>query len=225
MSVVASTVTNESRRSEDVHGRFDDRSGEQALIAAAQAGMTGAMDVLLVRHRTALYRAARRFTRNHEDAEDLVQDAMLRAFVNVRTFRNESHFATWLIAIVTNAALAMKRKGKNVYLLSLDNMNDEHARPGSWDIPDVRVNPEQEIIQQELLTLLQTVLLRQSRTHQTILEHCVFNEGRIKSVASSLGLTIGSVKASLYRARRRMSDSFVRRGIVKRRNLPNIEAR
>ena len=200
-------------------------STERALIAAAQAGIGEAMDELLTRHRRSLYRAARRLTKTHEDAEDLVQDAMLRAFVNVGKFRHESHFATWLIAIVNNAGLSMKRKGKNVYWLSIDSRKEESRGPGGWDIPDGRRNPEQEIVQQELRAILQTVLLRQSRTHQTILEQCVFNEARIGDVASTLGLTIGSAKSSLYRARRRVVASFLKRGIAKRRGLPNSQVR
>jgi len=200
-------------------------SGEQDLVAAAQGGMTDAMSELLSRHKTALYRAARRFTGSHEDAEDLVQDAMVRAFVNVRSFRNECHFATWLIAIVNNAALSMKRRGKNICFVSLDTRRDKEAGPSRWDVPDVRRSPEEEIMQQELLALLHRELLRQSRTHQIILERCVFDEARIADAASSLGVTIGSAKSSLYRARRRVSDSFERRGFVKRRELLTTRAR
>ena len=129
MTTNESTTNNEYRLGKDGHKSVQDASIEQALIAAAQAGISDAMDELLVRHRRCLYRAARRFTQTHEEAEDLVQDAMLRAFVNVGKFRHESHFATWLIAIVNNAGLSMKRKGKGVYWLSLDSRKDEFERP------------------------------------------------------------------------------------------------
>ena len=216
MTTKQAMFTGKAGQSDHAHTRA--RSGEQALVAAAQAGMTEAMDELLLRHRTALYRAARRFTRSHEDAEDLVQDAMLRAFVNVRRFRNECHFATWLTAIVNNAALSMKRKGKNIYFLSLDSRHEEPAGLNRWDIPDVRRNPEEEAAQRELRAFLRSILSRQSPTHQVVLERCVFDEVRIADTASSLGLTIGSAKSSLYRARRKVSDSFERRGLIKRRN-------
>ena len=215
------TVTNKPRQGQYARTSLCDRSGEQALVAAAQAGRTDAMNELLVRHKSAVYRAARRFTSTHEDAEDLVQDALLRAYVNVRKFRNECHFATWLIAIVNNAALSMKRKGKNTYFVSIDSRREDTAGPRRWDIPDGRRDPEEETMQQELLALLQTVVLRQSRKHQVILERCVFDESRIGDAASSLGLTIGSAKSSLYRARRRVSESFERRGLLTRRKLPN----
>lgn len=225
MNMNHATVTNNSGQSRGVPNGTYSRSGEQALVAAAQAGTTGAMNELLVRHRAALYRAARRYTSNREDAEDLVQDAMLRAFVNVRRFRKECHFGTWLTAIVNNAARSMKRKGKNTQFLSLDTRHEEVAGLSRWDIPDARRNPEEETMQQELLLFLNLVLLRQSQTHQIILERCVFNESRIGEVAASLGLTIGSAKSSLYRARRRVSDCFERRGLVKKRNLQTMRAR
>ena len=219
------TVTSEDGQLHYARASVCDRSGEQALVAAAQAGMTEAMSELLDRHKTVLYRAARRFTRNHEDAEDLVQDAMLRAFVNVRKFRNECQFSTWLIAIVKNAALSMKRKGKNTHLVSLDSTREEPARLNHWDIPDDHRNPEEVTMQQELLTLLQTILLRQSPTHQSILERCVFDDSRVADVASALGLTIASARSSLFRARRRVSESFKRRGLANRRNLQTMRAR
>jgi RNA polymerase sigma-70 factor (ECF subfamily) len=225
MAANKSIIVNLSCRAEREHAIRHDASTEQALIAAAQAGISDAMDELLVRHKRSLYRAARRFTKSHEDAEDLVQEAMLRAFVNVRKFRNESRFATWLIAIVNNAGLSMKRKGKGVYLSSLDSRKDEPGVMRGWDIADDRPNPEQETMHQELFRLLERVVLQQSRTRQIILEQCSFNKARIGDVALSLGLTVGSAKSSLYRARRRVFDSFLKRGIVKRRSLPNPEVR
>ena len=103
------------------------------------------MNELLVRHRTSLYRAARRFAKSHEDAEDLVQDAMMRAFVNVHRFRNESQFGTWLIAIVNNAGLSMKRKQKKTYFVSpeSDARNDDAVHPMRSDIPDSGHGPEE----------------------------------------------------------------------------------
>jgi RNA polymerase sigma-70 factor (ECF subfamily) len=202
-----------------------DACGEQALIAAAQAGNADAMDALLIRHRKSMYRAARRFTKSHEDAEDLVQGAMLRAFINIQKFRRESQFVTWLIAIVNNAGLSMKRREKRVCWLSLDGREDELGNEGFWDTPDDRPNPEEETAFRELLRILNTSVMRQSETRQTLLKECAFNGLHVSDVAASLGVTVVSAKSSLCRARRRLFDSFLKRGIVKRRNLPKMMAR
>jgi RNA polymerase sigma-70 factor, ECF subfamily len=168
MTATKATMTHDSDDDHYARTCFYDGAEEQTLVAAAQAGITEAMDELLVRHKMALYCAARRFTRSHEDAQDLVQDAMLRAFVNVRKFRKGCQFATWLIAIVNNAALSIKRKGKNTYFVSIDSRHEDVTGLTRLDFPDVRPNPEQEVMQQEVRTVLHTVLLRQPRIHQIL---------------------------------------------------------
>ena len=132
---------------------------------AAQAGKPGAIDEILALHRGAMFRAARRFTDNHEDAEDLVQDAMLRAFVNIQRFRKESRIATWLVAIVNNAALSLKRRAKLAFWLSIDGRKGEEGQEG-WDFPNTTRNPEQEIIRKELLQILSEGISRQCERHQ-----------------------------------------------------------
>ena len=215
------TFTGKAGQSHYARTSLCDRSGEQALVSAAQAGMTEAMDELLLRHRTALYRAARRFTRSHEDAEDLVQDAMLRAFVNVRKFRKECQFATWLMAIVNNAALSMKRKGKNTFFVSLDSSARRASRPESLGYS--RCSPQSRGGGHAAGTPRISPNSAFCGNHEhtrAMLERCVFDEVRIADAASSLGLTIGSAKSSLYRARRRVSESFERRGLVKQTQSP-----
>ena len=211
-----STLTKPPCASRGAQSAAAARHYEHVLVAEAQAGRNDAMNELLVRHRTAVYRAARRFTNSHEDAEDLVQDVMLRAFLKVGTFRNQSQFATWLISIANNAALSMKRRGRNVCFFSLDAMNEALPGLSCWNAPDTRPNPEQNAVRRELLNILRAVLRRQPQMQQLLVEECVFNEARIGDVASSLGLTIGSAKSKLFRTRRMVSDSFERRGLVKR---------
>ncbi len=196
---------------EDVQG-----SSERALIMAAQAGKPGAIDELLVRHRAAMFRAARRYTNNHEDAEDLVQDAMLRAFVNIRRFRKESRIGTWLVAIVNHAALSLKRRAKLALWFSIDDRRGEEGLEG-WDFPDTTRNPEQDVIRQELLQILSEGISRQCEKHQLVMQACVFDEQPTREAARLLGLTAGSTKSHLYRARRGLVASLDKDGFVKRR--------
>jgi RNA polymerase sigma-70 factor, ECF subfamily len=196
---------------EDVQG-----TRERALVMAAQAGEPGAIDELLVRHKGAMFRAARRYTNNHEDAEDLVQDAMLRAFVNIRRFRKESRIGTWLVAIVNNAALSMKRRAKLALWFSIDQRKGEEGCKG-WDFPDTHRNPEQEVIRQDLLHILNRGISRQSETHQLVMQACLFDEQRTREAARVLGMTAGSMKSHLYRARRSLADSLDKEGFLRRR--------
>ena len=208
--------SNESRGREDAREPSD-----RVLVMAAQAGKPGAIDELLVRHKGAMFRAARRFTNNHEDAEDLVQDAMLRAFVNIQRFRKESRIGTWLVAIVNNAALSMKRRSKLVLWYSMNEGNGEEGSKG-WDFPDTHRNPEQEVIRQQMLHILKRGISCQSETHQLVIQACLLDEQRNREAAQALGMTAGSMKSHLYRARRSLADSLNERGFVRRRTRRRV---
>lgn len=195
-------------------------SSEKGLIAAAQEGSREALEQLLGRQRTALYRAARRFRLSREDTEDVVQDAFLRALTHLGTFRRESNFSTWMVAILNNSALSLKRKEKRARLYSLDGAGEFEGGSG-WDFPDERVSPEQEAIRQELLLILHAIILKQSKTHQVIFEECLIEGRSIRELAPSLGLTLPSAKSSFFRAKRKVANSFVWRGLVNRRAARN----
>ena len=205
---------NEPSCREEIQG-----SSERALVMAAQAGTPGAIDEILARHKGAMFRAARRFTKNQEDAEDLVQDAMLRAFVNIRRFRKESRIGTWLVAIVNNAALSLKRRAKLAFWLSID---DREKGLEGWDFPDTTRNPEQEVIRQERLQILSEGISRQRERHQLVLQACVFDEQPTREAARLLGLTAGSTKSHLYRARRVLAASLNKRGIREKTHSQQI---
>src|SRR5712671_5005509 len=83
---------------------------DQSLVEAAKLGHSTAFDTLSERYRQQLFRAAHRITRSREDAEDAVQDSLLRAFVHIGDFEGRSNFGTWLTSITVNSALMILRK-------------------------------------------------------------------------------------------------------------------
>lgn len=192
------------------------QASQRCLIGAAQAGDREALEELLSKQRPALIRAARRFRMSHEDTEDVVQDALLRALTHLRSFRQESNFSTWMIAILNNSALTLKRKSKRARWHSLEHGPEETHAAGNWDVPDHRLGPEQEAMHKELVVLLHTVVLKQSRTHRVILENSLSEDRSIHELAASFGITLSSAKSSLFRAKRKVTESFVRRGLVNR---------
>jgi RNA polymerase sigma-70 factor (ECF subfamily) len=206
MTTTKSAIEDKVCRRRDLRGNLD-ACGEQILIRAAQAGRPGAIDELLVRHKDTLFRTAIRFTNNHEDAEDIVQEAMLRAFVNIDKFRSESRFGTWLISITKNSALAMKRKWKNVHWSSLDSRGEDLDSTPASRIADSGPTPEQEIIRREFRQIVRTALLTKSRMDKTVLQNFM-NGSRLREIASSLGLTMGTTKSRLFRARQALYRSL-----------------
>lgn len=206
MTAIKNAIEDRVCRRRDLRGN-PDACGEQILIQAAQAGRPGAIDELLVRHRDTLFRTAIRFTNNHEDAEDIVQEAMLRAFLNIDKFRGESRFGTWLISITKNSALAMKRKWKNVHWSSFDSRGQDQDSTFAARLADLGPTPEQEIIRREFRQIVRTALLKKSRMDKRVLQEFI-NGSRLREIASSFGLTMGTTKSRLFRARQALCRSL-----------------
>jgi DNA-directed RNA polymerase specialized sigma24 family protein len=93
---------------------------EEELVAAAQNGDSSALEELLQQHRALLHGTVRRLMASADETDDVVQDAMLRAFMNIGRFRKEARFSSWLIAIGINSALSCRRRSNRVQLISLD---------------------------------------------------------------------------------------------------------
>ncbi|HEY7615467.1 MAG TPA: sigma-70 family RNA polymerase sigma factor, partial [Terriglobales bacterium] len=85
-------------------------SDELALVQAAKAGDVGAFEELVKRYDRNVFRIAQHITQNREDAEDVVQDAFLKAYSNLGQFQGQSKFYTWLVRIAVNEALMKLRR-------------------------------------------------------------------------------------------------------------------
>src|SRR5271167_5051905 len=90
-------------------GTFD----ESALVAKAQAGDLQAFTGLVNRYERKIYRLAKHITQNDEDAEDVLQDAFLKAYEHLDTFKGDSKFYTWIVRIAVNEALMRLRKRRS----------------------------------------------------------------------------------------------------------------
>jgi len=106
---------------------------EQDLIARVQRGQNELFYELVRPYERRVYAAALAILRNESDAEDAAQEAMLKAFANIRQFRAEARFSTWLIQITVNAALMRRRRERTVVMEAIDDRREERAstRPGS----------------------------------------------------------------------------------------------
>jgi RNA polymerase sigma-70 factor (ECF subfamily) len=190
------------------------RSDEE-LVIAAQKGDSCALGELFGRHQKILCRFARRYTANADEAQDLVQEAMLRAFRNMGRFRGESRFVTWLTSIVINTAISSnKRREKHIHWMALDEQEGEETRFCMRSLRDVRRNPEEECSRRELRGLLRREVSKLHPKYQFILKACDLDERSIKEVAHSLGMQLGSAKSRLHRARWSLSAAMKESGTV-----------
>src|SRR5262244_2140638 len=95
-------------------------SDELALVQSAKGGDVAAFEELVKRYDRNVFRIAQHITQNREDAEDVVQDAFLKAYQNLEQFQGQSKFYTWLVRIAVNEALMRLRRRRPERMVSLD---------------------------------------------------------------------------------------------------------
>src|SRR5271157_1496086 len=129
-------------------------SEETVLVNAARAGDIAAFEKLVHRYDRNVFRIAQHITQNREDAEDVVQDAFLKAYQNLANFHEQSKFYTWLVRIAVNEALMRLRRRRPERMVSLDEdiKTEEDSMPR--EIADWSPNPEQLYTQGELKEIL-----------------------------------------------------------------------
>jgi RNA polymerase sigma-70 factor (ECF subfamily) len=190
------------------------RRSDEELVIAAQNGDSCALGELLGRHQKLLYCVARRYTANTEEAHDLVQETMLRAIRNIRRFRGESRFVTWLNSIVINQAISNKRREKHIRWIALDEQEGEEARFCTRSLRDVRRNPEEDFSHRELRGLLRREALKLHPKYRFILMACDLDECSIEDVARLQRMHLAAAKSRLHRARRSLSTAMKKSGAV-----------
>jgi RNA polymerase sigma-70 factor (ECF subfamily) len=175
---------------------------EYRLLHLALNGDQEALGPLFAPYMTQLYRTALRVVGTPQEAEDALQDGLLRALCHLREFAGRSRFSTWLTSIVTNAALMRLRKSHRRELTtSLDETLDRDNTPLANRIADTRPNPEEMYARQERLEILDKALQRLSATHRNALQLRDVQGMSTKEAAEALGLPLGTLKSQLYRAR------------------------
>jgi len=171
------------------------RQDLDALVAAAQDGDLGAFETLLAEHLPAVRRFARAFARSEADADDLAQEALLRVYRNLRLFRYQSAFSTWLYAVVRNAFLdaGKGREGRRRALEEpLRREHDDHAggvRPDDAALGEEERRRVWEALRRIPLEFRTAVVLFDIEGH-------TYDE-----VAAVEGVAIGTVKSRLHRGR------------------------
>jgi len=176
---------------------------EATLVAAARMGSHEAFSVLINQYQRNIYRLAFRITGNHEDAEDTLQEALLKAYCNLKQFQGNSRFYTWLVRIAVNEALmkVRKRKTDRFRQVSLDELTQFHGVQLPREIEDTSDNPEKHCAEMELQELLARTL--SPRLGQAFLLRNAENFS-VKETAKILGLSVSAVKSRLTRARSRL---------------------
>jgi len=193
---------------------------EARLLSDAKRGEPEAFEALCHTLRPRLVKIAIRITRNREDAEDAVQDSMMRAFVHLNDFHGNSSFSTWLTRIVMNSALMINRKNRSARQISTDELLAAAEPKLHFQIPDRGPNPEQTYVQRERKTILHRAIRRLRPRMRAVIEMAQFQELPIKETAKILDISVAAAKGRFFHARAALRKSVVLRAMVQARTEP-----
>ncbi len=171
---------------------------DEEVVARVRAGETMLFELLMRRHNQRLFRAIRSVIVADADAEDVLQEAWVRAFEHLDQFAGKAAFSTWVTKIALYEALARLRKGKR--LMALENEDGEimaEAQSGVTDLDD----PEKQAIRGELGRALRLAVERLPEAYRTVFVLREVERLSTMETAECLSLTEEAVKTRLHRSR------------------------
>lgn len=176
-------------------------SAEERRIASILAGNRREFHDLIRPYERRAYAMALSMTRNEADAEEIVQEAFLKAFRSLHTFRAESRFSTWLLSITMNEARNWLRRKNALKLESLDDSSGEHERFSPALLRDWREIPSETLERLEVRRMLQEAITGLPIIYREVSLLRDVEELNVSESAEALGISEASVKVRLHRAR------------------------
>ena len=178
---------------------------EVQLVTAARAGSHLAFAEMhrLYGHR--LYKRIHSITKNHEDAEDVLQETMMRVYLALESFEGRSQLLSWLTRIAINTSLMALRKRRVRHEATLDSwsLNEEGAQ---IQVMDPKPSPEETYMQAEKRSRVIRAVAGLKPALRAVVQLQMSEECSLKEMAGSLDVSVATVKARLHRARKRLAQ-------------------
>ena len=186
------------------------QDSDAELVACAAGGDAQAFALIMRRHNQLLFRTARSILRNHDEAEEALQEAYLRAWRAMGSFRAEARLSTWLARIVINEALArLRRHGAQV--IPLDTAIEAAAGAGeAWEEADPDLQPERSAMRQEIRNLIERRIDRLPEAYRTVFMLRAVEEMSVSETAEALQLNEATVRTRFLRARGMLREHLSR---------------
>jgi RNA polymerase sigma-70 factor (ECF subfamily) len=172
------------------------------IVAQVLAGQQACYRLLVERHQPAVFNAAYRLLGQYDEAADITQDAFIRAYQALDTFRPDKPLAPWLCRIAIN--LALNRLKRPPPVLSLDDETDGFSR----DVPDESAEPHSRLLQSERQRLLRQAILALPPEQRVVIELRHFQEHSYEEIAAGLDISLANVKSRLFRARQKLRQAL-----------------
>lgn len=186
---------------------------ENELIRSVQNGSANAFEALVTENEAHIFKLCLRMTGNREDAADLTQEAFLKAYRSIASFRGDCRFSSWMIRIASNVCLDFLRSKSKKQTVPLTTENDD-GEEAELDIPDTAPLPEDRLLSGELKASISRGLERLSDEQRQILVLRELDGLSYDEIAGTLGIEVGTVKSRIFRARKRLCAFLLREGNI-----------
>lgn len=182
---------------------------ETEVVSRAQRGDEAAIRAIIARHNRRLFRTARGMIRDDGEAEDLLQEAYLKAFRSLGSFRGDSSLSTWLTRIVVNEALQRLRRHVEPTLGEPAAISERAGNVVPFPFSaNASLDPERSVAQQQIGKLIERAIDELPDDFRVVFVARVLDEMSIEETAGLLGIRPETVKTRLFRARRLLREAL-----------------
>ena len=176
---------------------------EKDLVLQAQEGNLWAFEKLVCRYDQRVLGLAYQLLGNHQDAEDVYQEVFMRVHHNIKKFRFQSDFYTWLYRIVVNCAISYRKKRNRQRHLSIEETG-ERENGWQWTPTDPEIHPDAVVNNLELRQMIAMELNGLPLMQRVVFTLRFFQDFKIKEIAQIIGCSEGTVKNYLFRSTQKM---------------------
>ncbi len=189
------------------------RDEERDIVVRVRAGDTNAFEQLVIEHQKKVYNLALRMVGNEQDALDMSQEAFIRAYNSLESFRGDSKFSVWLYRLTSNICIDFlrSRNRKQTTSLTFDGNDDEQEE---LNIPDARFSPDTVLEKREMREALYRGLDSLTPEYREILLLREINGLSYEEIGQALKLEEGTVKSRIFRARKKLCAFLLQDGNI-----------
>jgi RNA polymerase sigma-70 factor (ECF subfamily) len=179
---------------------------EDRFLVAAKRGDSAAFEILCRQSANTVFRIARQMMRSKEDAEDVLQESFLLAYIHLKSFKGGSRFSTWLSRIAINASLMKLRRKQHLRDVSLDESVETVQTSSRLDLQDQGPNPEQLYAQKERERILSEAMNDLTPGMRKAIELRELGERSTEETAEIMGISVNAVKARVFHGRKKLRE-------------------
>jgi len=187
-----------------------DAGADEELVAVAKKGDELGFESLAKRHQRGIFAFAFRYTRVREDAEDIVQETLQKAFVHLQKFEGKSSFSTWLTRIASNEALMSLRWRRALHEVPADDSRGDHGTTPGPDLADASPDSEATYLQKEEARIVSAAIRHLRPGMRRAVELRELGDLSTHETARRMGLSVAAIKGRVFHARKELGRGLRR---------------